>query len=103
MGYFGAFSSDLSRLEGFANGQPFCQYQKLLLIWAICGLQKLQSKTQVVFRESRFFLKIFYSFSHIELRESAIVNYEPFSHQMRKSALIIEGRVLFEPPCKSKS
>ncbi len=57
----------------------------------------IQSKALVVAHQKRLISKNFYSFSHIELRESGIENQEPFSHRTRKSALIIEGRVLFEP------
>jgi hypothetical protein len=42
--------------------------------------------------QKSIFLKNFYSFSHIELRESGIKNQEPFSPQSRIFALLIRGR-----------
>jgi hypothetical protein len=47
-----------------------------------------QSKSQLLAHQKRLIFKNFYSFSHIELRESGIENQEPFSHQSRKFTLL---------------
>jgi hypothetical protein len=59
------------------------------------GCWKNQSKAQVVNTLKSIFLKIFYPFSHIELRESGIENQEPFSPQSRRFALTKGGMYYF--------
>jgi hypothetical protein len=53
--------------------------------------ERNQSKAQWGKIKNPFFLKKFYSFSHIELRESGIGNQEPFSPQTRMFTLLMEG------------
>jgi hypothetical protein len=65
-------------------------------------LSSFQSETLVVGFLKSIFLKNFYSFSHIELRESGIENQEPFLHQTRMFALLWE-RVYFRNAMKKQN
>jgi len=49
-----------------------------------------------------FLQNFFYLFPHKHLQIYTISKNLRFSFHLRKSALIIEGRVLFEPPCKNQ-
>jgi hypothetical protein len=57
--------------------------------------QKINQKRRGLDPQNDSFLKNFYSFSHIKLRESGIENQEPFSHQSRMFALLMRGRYYF--------
>jgi hypothetical protein len=58
---------------------------------SLCPRGKNQSKAQLSAYQKRLISKNFFSFFHIELRESGIENREPFSTQTRSFALLRGG------------
>ncbi len=63
---------------------------------------KNQSNAQGGKSKNPFFQNFFNCLVDNSLIPSILSKILLFSHQMRKFALIIEGRVLFEPPCKNQ-